>query len=476
MSADPSSESSAASVRAPLPLWTKLAFGAGDLGTAITANLQVFFLMVFLTNVAGLSAGLAGSVLMIGKIWDAINDPIIGYLSDRTPKGRWGRRHIWMISAAIPFGVCFFLNWWVPTTDQTLLFAYYIIMGLLFNTFYTAVNLPYSALTAELTEDYNERTSLNSFRFAFSIGGSIGALLLAQLLFRVIQEPPTQYIVLGGIAAALSVLPIYWCVWGTQQRVREFEQHTPSSCQSRLPLKTQLRLVFHNRPFLLVMGIYLCSWLAVQMTASLIPFFIGDWLRMSPAEYTQVALVVQSTAMGMLFVWSAVSRRLGKKAVYYMGMTLWIIAQAGLFLLQPGQTALVYVCAILAGFGVSTAYLVPWSMLPDVIDLDELNSGQRREGIFYAFMVLLQKVGLALALFLVGQALQWAGYLPTIGGEARPIQPASALLAIRIAIGPLPTFFLILGIVLAYLYPITQPVHQEILFRLQAKRQGETGA
>lgn len=115
-------------------------------------------------------------------------------------------------------------------------------------------------------------------------------------------------------------------------------------------------------------------------------------------------------------------------------------------------------------------------MLPDVIDLDELNSGQRREGIFYAFMVLLQKVGLALALFLVGQALQWAGYLPTIGGEARPIQPASALLAIRIAIGPLPTFFLILGIVLAYLYPITQPVHQEILFRLQAKRQGETGA
>ncbi|QEQ01329.1 MFS transporter [Thermosynechococcus sp. CL-1] len=477
MPLDPSSPNSAAtSARSPLSLWTKLAFGAGDLGTAITANLQVFFLMVFLTNVAGLNAGLAGSVLMIGKIWDAINDPIIGYLSDRTPVGKWGRRHIWMILAALPFGICFFLNWWVPTTDQGLLFGYYVLMGLLFNTFYTAVNLPYSALTPELTEDYNERTSLNSFRFAFSIGGSIGSLLLAQILFQVIKEPKTQYIVLGGIAAVLSVLPIYWCVWGTRGRVREFERHTPSSGQSPLPLKTQLRLVFSNRPFLFVMGIYLCSWLAVQITASLIPFFIGDWLQMSPAEYTQVALAVQSTAMIMLFVWSAVSRRIGKKAVYYMGMALWMIAQAGLFLLQPGQTTLVYICAILAGFGVSTAYLVPWSMIPDVIDLDELNSGQRREGIFYAFMVLLQKIGLALGLFLVGQALQWAGYLSSVAGEPRPVQPPSALLAIRIAIGPLPTFFLIIGIVLAYLYPITQAVHQEILLRLHAKRQGEASA
>ncbi|BCX13217.1 MAG: MFS transporter [Thermosynechococcus sp.] len=477
MPLDPFSQNAAAtSARPPLSLSTKLAFGAGDLGTAITANLQVFFLMVFLTNVAGLNAGLAGSVLMIGKIWDAMNDPIIGYLSDRTPVGKWGRRHLWMMAAAIPFGLSFFLNWWVPTTDQGLLFGYYVLIGLLFNTFYTAVNLPYTALTPELTEDYNERTSLNSFRFAFSIGGSIGSLLLAQVVFQNIPDPQAQYLILGGIAAVLSVLPIYWCVWGTRQRVQAFERRIPTPEQRHLPLKTQLRLVFSNRPFLYVMGIYLCSWLAVQITASLIPFFIGDWLQMSAAAYTQVALTVQGTAMIMLFVWSAVSRRLGKKAVYFMGMSLWIIAQAGLFLLQPGQTALVYICAILAGFGVATAYLIPWSMIPDVIDLDELQSGQRREGIFYAFMVLLQKIGLALGLFLVGQALQGAGYISTVAGAPAPVQPPSALLAIRIAIGPLPTFFLIVGMILAYLYPITHAVHQGILLQLHAKRQGETEA
>ncbi|BAY50983.1 putative sodium:galactoside symporter protein [Thermostichus vulcanus NIES-2134] len=477
MPLDPSSQNAAATGAPPsLSLWTKLAFGAGDLGAAITANLQVFFLMVFLTNVAGLNAGLAGSVLMISKIWDAMNDPIIGYLSDRTPVGKWGRRHIWMMAAAIPFGLSFFLNWWVPTTDQGLLFGYYVLIGLLFNTFYTAVNLPYTALTPELTEDYNERTTLNSFRFAFSIGGSIGSLLLAQVVFQNISDPQAQYLILGGIAAVLSVLPIYWCVWGTRQQVQAFERGIHNPEQRPLPLQTQLRLVFSNRPFLYVMGIYLCSWLAVQMTASLIPFFIGDWLQMSAAAYTQVALTVQATAMIMLFVWSAVSRRLGKKAVYFMGMSLWIIAQGGLFLLQPGQTALVYVCAILAGFGVSTAYLIPWSMIPDVIDLDELQSGQRREGIFYAFMVLLQKIGLALGLFLVGQALQWAGYISTVAGAPPPVHPPSALLAIRIAIGPLPTLFLMVGMILAYLYPITQAVHQEIVLQLHARRQGETEA
>ncbi|RQH19872.1 MFS transporter, partial [Okeania hirsuta] len=107
--------------------------------------------------------------------------------------------------------------------------------------------------------------------------------------------------------------------------------------------------------------------------------------------------------------------------------------------------------------------------LPDVIDLDELNTGQRREGIFYSFMVFLQKVGLAIGLFLVGVALDIAGFIESVPGETRPIQPESALLAIRVAIGPLPTVFLIVGLLLAYLYPITREVHDEILLKLRER-------
>jgi glycoside/pentoside/hexuronide:cation symporter, GPH family len=124
----------------------------------------------------------------------------------------------------------------------------------------------------------------------------------------------------------------------------------------------------------------------------------------------------------------------------------------------------------MAGFGVSVAYLVPWSMMPDVIELDELQTGQRREGIFYGFMVLLQKFGLAFGLFVVGLALQSSGFKEaTAGSGILPTQPESALQAIRIAVGPIPMISLVFGLVLTYFYPITREMHAEILLKLKER-------
>lgn len=540
-----------------LSLSTKLAYGAGDMGPAVTANVLVFFLLYFFTNVAGLPAGLAGIILMIGKISDAVNDPITGILSDRT-RTRWGRRLPWMFFGAIPFAILFALQWIVPrfsdndTVNNWWLFAYYVVIGILFNLAYTAVNLPYTALTPELTQDYNERTNLNSFRFAFSIGGSILSLILAAVIFSEYPgESGKQYFVLGLVCSLLSVVTTFWCVLRIQERGAQpildpqqkkllgsiltpigvlsivyslvriipvtarlvnavgkadltavlgiiigllillfgltlffstteshlISQNTSSETSGdseipSLPFREQLGIVFQNKAFLYVIGIYLCSWLAVQLTASVLPYFVVSWMGLSDTTFTVVALAVQGTALVMLFFWKVVSERLGKKAVYFMGMSLWIIAQAGLLLLQPGQIVLMYCLAVMAGIGVATAYLIPWSMIPDVIELDELETGQRREGLFYGFMVLLQKIGLALALFLVGIALELAGFIKSAAGEPAPTQPDSALLAIRLAIGPLPTIALICGLVLAFLYPITREVHAEILLRLK-ERQSE---
>jgi GPH family glycoside/pentoside/hexuronide:cation symporter len=462
-----------------LSLSTKIAYGAGDLGPAITANMTAVFMLIFFTNVAGLNAGLAGNILAVGKIWDAINDPIVGVLSDRT-KSRWGRRLPWMLYGAIPFGIFFFLQWLVPhfsadrSTNTWALFGYYAIIAIFFNSFFTIVNLPYTAMTPELTQDYNERTSLNSFRFSFSIGGSILSLVLALGIFSLFKtDPSQQYLVLAGVSAVLSVLPLFWCVWGTRARVLSWEaKRTETAEPEHLPFFQQLRIAFSNRPFLYVVGIYLFSWLGVQVTVAIVPYFVVNWMQLPNTAFIQLILVVQSTALLMLFVWSNISARVGKKAVYFMGMTLWIIAQAGLFFLQPGQVGLMYFMAVIAGFGVSTAYLIPWSMMPDVIELDELNTGQRREGVFYGFMVLLQKVCVALGLFFVGQALAFSGFLETIPGQPAPTQPESALLAIRLSIGPLPTIALILGLILAYFYPITREVHAEILLKLKERNSG----
>lgn len=536
--------------REKLNFTTKLAYGSGDMGPAITANILVFFLLYFFTNVAGLPAGMAGSILAIGKIGDAINDPIAGILSDRT-RSRWGRRIPWMLFGAIPFGVCFFLQWIVPSFSEDpnvnnwCLFAYYIIIATLFNLAYTVVNLPYTALTPELTQDYNERTSLNSFRFAFSIGGSILSLVLAGIITAAYPDDLQQrFIVLGLISTAISVIAILWCTFRIQEKgaapligqsgkkilgfillalsatgivygisqlstapeisvvgiasilfslqligfgftliFAKTETHLNSTeaiaaksladNAPTIPIKEQLKIAFANRAFLYVIGIYMCSWLGVQMTASILIYYVVGWMGMDEGTFPQVAIAVQGTALVMLFFWKFVSDQIGKKAVYCLGTIVWIIAQGALFLIQPGQTTLLYIGAIMAGVGVSVAYLIPWSMIPDVVDLDELNTGKRREGIFYSFMVFTQKLGLALAIFLIGIALEWSGFVERIPGEAIPVQPESALLAIRIAIAPLPTVFLIIGLVLTYFYPITKEVHADIRQQLKARKDQE---
>ncbi len=525
---------------------TKLAYGAGDMGPALTANILVFFLLPFLTNVAGLNPSLAGSVLFIGKISDAINDPIIGILSDRTST-KWGRRIPWIILSAIPFGCIFFLQWIVPKFSEnsglnnTYLFIYYLFIGVLFNLFYTTVNLPYQALTPELTQDYNERTSLNSFRFSFSIGASIFSLILAGIIFQIFQGSDQQkYMILGLICTIFSIIPLLWCpliikergyqsLLTTKQRktigylllvittflliyaiiniavnsngekiflgiialllsiligaiawslmIAKNEPHLDDKLiennqdqSSQWGFVQQLKIVFQNKPFLFVVGIYLCSWLAVQLTASILLFFVVNWIGLPEASFPKVAIAVQGTALIMLFIWQKISQKLDKKIVYFLGSSIWIIAQIGLFLVQPGQTFLLYFLAILAGCGVSTAYLIPWSMIPDVIDLDELETGKRREGIFYGFMVLLQKFGLALGLFLVGIALDASGFIKTIAGEAPPTQPDSALWAIRLVVAPLPAFILLIGIILAYFYPITREYHTQIRLKLEERK------
>ncbi|TVQ56435.1 MAG: MFS transporter [Spirulina sp. DLM2.Bin59] len=403
------------------------------------------------------------------------------------------------------------------------------------------INFPSSALTPELTEDYNERTALNSFRMAFSIGGSILSLVIAQVMFSLYPDDPLQrFQALGLLCSLIAVVATLWCALRMRERGADpilpttwgrnlgyglatlgafgmtggivailrglldwyalaglllgilliafgltmifnrpeahligavaSEARSRSAAMPSLPILSQLKVVFNTRPFLYIIGIYLCSWLAVQLTASILIYFVVSWMGMPEEAFPMVAIAVQGTALAMLFVWRPISNRLGKKKVYYMGTAIWIVAQGGLSLLQPGQTGLMYGLAVLAGMGVSVAYLIPWSMVPDVIEYDELHSGQRREGLFYGFMVLLQKLGLAFAVFLVGQGLQLAGFIERLPSQPIPIQPDTALLAIRLVVGPLPIFVLCLGIVLTRFYPITKDYHQEIRQQLAAQR------
>ena len=451
----------------PLPFSVKVNYGIGELAAAVPVSLAAFFLLYFLTEVAGLNPALAGAVLLMGRLWDAVNDPVVGWLSDRT-QSSLGRRFPWMLAGAGPLAICSVLMWSVPPIEhQWGLFLYY--GGISFITFaaFTVVQLPYTALAAELSEDYDERTALIGMKSAFGIGGSIGGLVMAQIVFSQVAEPDQQYQILGGISACLALLTTGICVAGTYRRYWQLQARRP--ILPRKPtsrsLVNDIGSVFNNMAFRQVLGLYLFGWVGLQLTAAMLPYFVDAWMGLPETHFAQMALAVQGTAIAMIFVWERVAQWSSKRAVFLLGVPIAAVALAGLVAVHPGQVWWMYLLGILAGMGVATLYMVPFAMLPDVIDLDELETGLRREGLYFSAVVFLQKLGLAIALFISGQLLNWTGFAANAA-----VQPTQTLWAIRLLIGVLPAGLLIISLRFAYRYPISRQQHQQVLNALAARR------
>jgi GPH family glycoside/pentoside/hexuronide:cation symporter len=448
-----------------LSVETKLAYGAGDLGAAIVAAISGFFLNAFLLDVAQLRPGLVGIVFFIATFWDAVNDPIIGNLSDRT-RTRWGRRRPWLLFGALPFGIAFWLHWVVPPLDETGLFFYYLIVAILLKTAFTAVNVPYTTLTAELTHDYNERTRLTAYRFSFSILGGVAAVGLQPVLVGLMPDERAGYL----LAAAVWGVVIVISSWITFAFTREPDSSTlPPATETQYSFWGGLRAAFSNRPFLYVTGIYLCAWLTLQFIQSNLLLYVRYWIG-AEDSFTLLVLILQVTAFSFLAVWSWFSGRYGKKRTYYVGATIWAVVLVAVFFVPAGDITPLYFVAFFAGVGLSVAYLIPWSMLPDVVEYDEWQNGQRREGLYYGFFVLLQQVGLSLGLALSNFVLDGAGYItPEVGQVVQ--QPESVLLVLRLFVSFVPVLLLLISLPLAYFYPITPEKYQAIEADLAARRQ-----
>ncbi|NDJ54040.1 MAG: MFS transporter [Chloroflexi bacterium] len=449
-----------------LSFWTKMAFGVGDVGPAISSSLTGFFLNFFLLDIAGLRPAAAGTIFLIVKIWDAVNDPLIGSLSDRTFT-RWGRRRPWMLFGAVPFALAFFLQWMVPPLNSTGLFWYYLVVALLLDTGFTVVNTPYAALTPELTRDYDERTSLNSFRFSFSIlGGVVAAFMHTQIVGQ-FDSVFTGYQVSAAIWAVIIVAATLTTFFSIQEKYVK-----PDVEEDHLGVLEGLKIALSNRAFLLVAIIYLSSWLALEFVQANLLLYLRYWIGAEEIFGTLV-LMLQVSAFVFVLIWTRVSTRIGKKNVYYAGMSVWIISSLALFFVQPGQVMLVYVIAFFASMGVAVAYLIPWSMLPDVVEMDELVTGKRREGVFYGVFTLLQKVGISLALALSNYMLELSGYINAVPGEALPIQPDSVQLVLRIFVGPAAALVLAVSFIAVYLFPITRKSHNELRDQLEPRQSEE---
>jgi GPH family glycoside/pentoside/hexuronide:cation symporter len=444
-----------------LPLRLKLLYSTGDLSTSIPLAILMFFQLYFLTDVAGLRPDYAGWAVGVGKIWDAINDPLFGLVSDRI-RTRWGRRRVLLLFGAVPLGLSFMLMWLVPPFGPVGLTVYYAATFILFDTAFTFVHVGYNALTPELTSDYDERSSLNGYRMVFSISGTLGSIILATVLGWVITDPRLLFGVVGVGLGLASIIPPLVVFRVTHER--------PSASQSEpLPMREALVATLSNRPFRLVMGLYLLSWTTASILAAVLVYFANYHLRV-PEQANYLVLVAEGSAILFIPLWVWVARRLDKRRAFILGTATWIVVLLGISALRSDQLLLAYLLAVLSGSGIATAYVIPWAMVPDIVEHDQLQTGQRREGSYYAFASFFQKLGTGAAIWAMGQVLALTGYITPDLGASLPTQPVQAVQAIRIFMGPVPTVLLILAIIFAWQYPISRERHQALCKELSGQQ------
>jgi GPH family glycoside/pentoside/hexuronide:cation symporter len=440
-----------------LPLRIKLLFSTGDLSTSIPLAILMFFQLYFLTDVARLRPDYASWAVGIPRIWDAVNDPLFGLLSDRI-RTRWGRRRVLLLFGSVPLGLSFIFMWLVPPLEQLGMAFYYAIVFILFDTAFTVVHVGYNSLTPEMTTDYDERSSLNGYRMAFSITGTLGAIILATILGWHITDSQLLFKILGIGLGIVSMIPPLIVFRITKERPVE-ELPEP------LSLGTALKQTLRNNPFRLVMGLYLLSWTTASIIAAVLVYFANYYLNV-PDQANYFVLVAEGAAILFIPVSVWVARRLDKRRAFILGTFSWIIVLLGIFAIRPEQLGLAYVLAALSGSGIATAYVIPWAMIPDIVEYDQIRTGQRREGSYYAFASFFQKLATGAALWAMGQALAISGYITPDTSGVLPEQPAEAIQSIRLFIGPVPVVLLILSILFAWRYPITRESHQETLKQL----------
>ncbi|UCC62930.1 MAG: MFS transporter [Anaerolineae bacterium] len=444
-----------------LSFWNKAAYAIGDLGnSAGPGTIVPFWYLYFLTDVAKLDPALAGLSILLGKIWDAVNDPLVGALSDRT-RSRWGRRRPYILFGAIPFGVTFALLWIVPPIqNQLLLCLYFALMYMLFDTAFTFVGCPYNALTPELTLDHDERTSLLTYRMFVSIvAGLLTAVLLGEVIFPSFPgDERAAFAAVGVVCGAIFVLPLFLTFFGTRERP-EFQ------AQEALNPLVGLRFVLRNREWRYTLAMSLLSWMPVDIASAVFPYFLVYWVGMTEGDANLVLGVVLASATLFLPLVLLLSQRLEKKTAFIIATASWAVIMLSILLVPKDAVAVAYVIAALTGFGVSSAHLLPTAMSPDVLEVDELMSGKRQEGIYAGFNVFVRKLSTALVLSLVGPVLAWSGYK-----EGAAVQAPAALTAIRLLIALVPTLLLVTACVVAWFYPLTRQRHAEILDELARRR------
>ena len=463
----------------PLPLFTKIIYGSGDLGIAGWGTLRQIFYAIFLTDVVGLEARLASFAALIGVIWDSINDPLVGIISDRATS-RWGRRRPFLLIFSIPFGLAFLLMWWAPPWNNQIVLAIHMTLAyIISDTLQTLVAVPFFTLTPEMTPDYDERTELTTYRMFFNLIASLGVAVAAPMIKNwALSQGMTlsqSYLLISGLFGGLGALPFLVMFFFVRER-----HPTPSAASPSI--KEIAETAWDNVPFRFATGLYMLNWMTVDMVSLILPYYLTYWIAQGnlAAEMSLFGANISqdSVILGLMFItaiaalpfWNWISKKTDKRMAYIYGMGFWMVVQILLITVQPGQTFMIITLTILAGISISTAHVLPDAIFPDVIEWEELRTNKRNEGVYYGIKNFSRKLTGAFTIFLVLQALGWFGYQSPPEGAAVFQQSDLTVLVIRILTGPFGAVLLLSSIVIAWFYPLTRKEHNRIRKLLERRR------
>ena len=435
----------------------KILVGMGD----HTLNLSLVALSVlyvfYLTEHVGLRPALAGTVPLIGRIVDALTDPLMGRLSDLTRLSA-GRRRPYFLAGALPFAASFALLWLDPGLESQLgLFLFYSGAYVLFSLCSTVLTVPYIALLPEIAPDYDERSSLNAWRSALSISGALAAAVGFRPLAHALGGGTEGFFAAALVLGAWMVWP-WLALYAAVRERRDFQR------PAREGFVEGLRRLASHRSYRDVTALYLCGRIAMDVTGMILVFYFQYWMR-RPGDFEIMFFFFLLVAAGSLPAWMRFARHLDKRTVFVVGALGWAAIQLALYPATPEwPRALPILMAVAAGVGYAMVDMMPWSMLGDVVDEDELRSGERREGIYSGVFGFLRKLAGAVGVWIAGLALDFAGFVP---GEP---QSPSAREAIRLFTVVVPPLFLLLAAAFAVRYPIGRQRHREIVAELAARR------
>ena len=431
----------------------KLIIGSGEAVPVVANTVIGLYFLYFLTDIVGMSPALAGTIFMIGRTWDAITDPAVGLISDRT-KTRFGRRRPYFLIASLPFVFVYTLLWTEFDFSVTGTFIYYSLLYMLFMTVLTVYHVPYISFVTEYSTDYIERTSINNYRIFFQLTFGLVAAVVPKMIADMTSYN-TMAIFIGIFMTVVALLVF----------ILTKEDVSPQATipKGKIHFIRELKSVFSNRAMRYLLVIYVGCYAAANVIEGFVIYYMKYYLNRE-IDMSILFVIVIGSGILSLPIWMRITKSIGKKYALFIGLALWTIGQIGWLIVAPTSASyVVYLVGIVAGVGYGVAHVLPWAMLPDVVDFDELQTGEKREGIYAGIMTFFMKLANSIAIFLIGLVLEFSGYIANVE------QTEKTMHVIKWTMCVAPGIFVVIALIATWLYPYSRKDHENIRHQLESR-------